>query len=72
MCSVFVEKRPRHWSTAHLGRHNPSVDSIGVTMRVRSQCATADSSACRRTATDIARVENGHLRIAVLGINFAL
>ena len=26
-----------HWSNAHLGRHNPSVDSIGVTMRLRSR-----------------------------------
>jgi hypothetical protein len=24
-----------HWSNAHLGNHNPSVDSIGVTMRLR-------------------------------------
>jgi hypothetical protein len=24
-----------HWSNAHLGQHNPSVVSIGVTMRVR-------------------------------------
>ena len=29
-----------HWSNAHLGRHNPSVDSIGVTMRVRSPVAS--------------------------------
>lgn len=26
-----------HWSNAHLGRHNPSVDSLGVTMRLRSR-----------------------------------
>ena len=26
-----------HWSNAHLGRNNPSVDSIGVTMRVRNR-----------------------------------
>jgi Lipid A 3-O-deacylase (PagL) len=26
-----------HWSNAHLGRQNPSVDSIGVTMRLRKQ-----------------------------------
>ena len=26
-----------HWSNAHLGRHNPSVDSVGVTMRLRSR-----------------------------------
>ena len=26
-----------HWSNAHLGDHNPSVDSIGVTMRLRNQ-----------------------------------
>jgi len=26
-----------HWSNAHLGRNNPSVDSIGVTMRLRKQ-----------------------------------
>jgi hypothetical protein len=26
-----------HWSNAHMGRHNPSVDSLGVTMRVRGR-----------------------------------
>ena len=26
-----------HWSNAHLGRHNPSVDSLGVTMRLRDR-----------------------------------
>jgi Lipid A 3-O-deacylase (PagL) len=26
-----------HWSNAHLGHHNPSVDSIGVTMRLRNR-----------------------------------
>ena len=26
-----------HWSMAHFGRHNPSVDSIGVTMRLRNR-----------------------------------
>ena len=26
-----------HWSNGHLGRHNPSVDSVGVTMRLRSR-----------------------------------
>jgi Lipid A 3-O-deacylase (PagL) len=26
-----------HWSNAHLGQHNPSVDSIGVTLRVRKR-----------------------------------
>ena len=26
-----------HWSNGHLGRHNPSVDSVGVTMRLRNR-----------------------------------
>ena len=26
-----------HWSNAHLGANNPSVDSIGVTMRLRDR-----------------------------------
>jgi hypothetical protein len=26
-----------HWSNAHLGRQNPSVDSLGVTMRLRGR-----------------------------------
>ena len=26
-----------HWSNAYLGQHNPSVDSIGVTLRVRNR-----------------------------------
>jgi hypothetical protein len=26
-----------HWSNAYLGEHNPSVDSIGVTLRLRNR-----------------------------------
>ena len=26
-----------HWSNAYLGQHNPGVDSIGVTLRVRNR-----------------------------------